>query len=232
MRRIGDAPLIRIVLALLTMTVAADAQMYRPEDSSINCIGREDCQRLVGRQLWVTVNHNEICATINPRTGCRKIPPEFGVRVEGIAGDGPLDLYFRVRAQDGKVGYISRSNAHLLTYTDPRPAREARKREQAAEAKRRDLQAKADADALAAMRKEDLEKACILAAAERLPRIPGIVINSSRAVPLPPEIPQKPLVFTTSVEIAATAAGQSVTYLFVCAKGARTPSIIHPVGQR
>lgn len=63
--------MIQIALALLAMTIATDAQAY--QDLSIHCIEREECQRLVGRQLWVKVNYNEICATINPATGCWNI---------------------------------------------------------------------------------------------------------------------------------------------------------------
>lgn len=91
-------------------------------------------------------------------------------------------------------------NAHLLTFTDPRPAADARKRKAAQEQAKCREQADADAAALAAMAPEVNEKACILSAAERLPRTPGIEIKASRTKALPPDSKQEPSLFYRVVQ--------------------------------
>ncbi|MCK1661269.1 hypothetical protein [Bradyrhizobium sp. 151] len=224
-----------VILAAVTMAFSAASEAgpdYRPEDSAIRCFSVEDCQRLVGRKLWVTVNTNEMCATIG--TGCRKLPINFGVVVQEIAsrGNGPLDRYLKVRAQDGTIGYINVANAHLLTYTDPGPAIAARKKREEEEAAKRAKQSAIDAALIASTPKETFEKACILAAAERLPRIPGIQIKNSKAGPPPPGTNVPPDRYTGVVDIVAIAAGQEVTYTFACAVGTRTPAVVVPVSQR
>lgn len=227
--------LVLIAVAWTALSVQCEAAPdYRPEDSTIRCFSAEDCQRLVGRKLWVTVNANEMCATIGPGTGCRKIPIHFGVVVLEItsSGSGLLDHYFKVRAQDGTTGYINAANAHLLTYTDPAPTiAAARKRREEEDAKRA-KQATIDAALIASTPKETFEKACILAAAERLPKIPGIQIQKSKPGPPSPGANVAPDRYTGTVDIVALAAGQEVTYTFACAVGARTPAIVVPISQR
>lgn len=215
--------MVRIAIVLVALTTSAQAQTSRLDDHDIRCTSVQSCNMLIGRRLWVKRNNNEICATARPATGCRKIPPEFGVTVEGVefVGDSLLDRYFRVRTQDGKVGYVNIANSHLLTFTDPKPAQDARKKKQAAEA-----------EALAAIPKENLEKACILAAAEKLPRIPGIAIKSSRTFYVPPEPRNiRPDLYAVAVEIVATAAGQTVTYRYACAVRGTGPALVKLVEQ-
>jgi hypothetical protein len=91
-------------------------------------------------------------------------------------------------------------------------------------------QQEADVAALAAVPRANLEKACILAAAENLPRIPGIEITGSRVSPLPAEHKSEPHIFMMLVHIDAKAAGQTVTYNFMCGRGAQTPPIIQRFG--
>ena len=174
-----------LVTALPTACEAAPD--YRPEDASIRCTSNDDCRRLIGRKLWVAVNKNEICTTIQPSTGCKSIPINFGITVQDVAsiGSGLLDHYFKVRAQDGSIGYINTVNAHLLTYTDPAPSIAAKKKRDEAEALKKAKQSQQDAAMIASTPKETFEKACILAAAERLPKIPGIQIKNSKGGPLP-----------------------------------------------
>lgn len=223
------------LFAALPSTTCGAAPNYRPEDASIRCISNDDCRRLIGRKLWVTVNKNEICANIRPSTGCRPIPINFGVTVEDVAsvGSGLLDHYFKVRAQDGSIGYINAVNAHLLTYTDPSPAIAAKKKRDEAEASKRAKQFQQDAALIASTPKETFEKACILAAAEKLPKIPGIQIKSSKGGPLPEGVKPSPAdQYSGIVEIIATAAGQEVTYTFACGMGPRTPAIVVPISQK
>ncbi|MBR1142718.1 hypothetical protein [Bradyrhizobium sp. AUGA SZCCT0431] len=212
--------------ALLAITCSVGAQSYRPEDADIRCYSDSTCAALKGKRLWVTINNNEICTSLTAPKGCRSIRPGFSFIVEDVVGEGVLGKYFRVKTDDGKTGYINHANAHLLTFKDPKPAQETRKRQAALEAEQKRKQDEADEAAIAAMPKDQLEKSCILAAAERLPRIPGIEIIGYRTKPLPTEFKPTPGTYMTLVEIDAKAAGLNETYNFVCAKGARTPAII------
>jgi hypothetical protein len=212
--------------ALLAAPVPSSSQSYRLEDSDIRCYSDNTCAALKGRRLWVTINNNEMCDSTTAPKGCRAIRPGFSVVVEDVVGSGILDKYFKVKTDDGKIGFINHVNSHLLTFKDPRPAQEARKKQAAADAERKRQEDEMDAAIIAATPKEQLEKTCILAAAERLPRIPGIEIIASRAKPVPTEFKTSPGAFMTLVEIDAKAAGLNETYNFVCAKGARTPPIV------
>jgi hypothetical protein len=220
-------PLLAIA-SLLATTCSGEAQSYRLDDADIRCFSDSTCAALKGRRLWVTINSNEICSSLTAPKGCRTVRPGFSFIVEDVVGEGVLDKYFRVRTDDGTTGYINHANSHLLTFKDPKPAQEARKKRAAAEAEQKRKQDQVDATLLAAIPKEQLEKSCILAAAERLPRIPGIEIISSRAKPVPDDFKQSPGTYMTIVEIDAKAAGLNVTYNFVCAKGARTHAMIQP----
>ncbi len=59
-----------------------------------------------------------------------------------------------------------------------------------------------------------LEKTCILAAAEKLPNIPGMTILASRTKPRARASKSEPAV--TDVEIDVKAAGLDATYTFLC----------------
>lgn len=214
--------MVRIAIALIVLAASAQAQPSRFDGHDIRCGSVQSCNQHVGRRFW-TKKSLEVCATARPATGCRRIPNEFGMTVEGIEfiGDSLLDRYFRVRTQDGKVGYVNIVNSHLLTFTDPKPAQDTRKKKRAAEAK-----------ALAAIPKENLEKACILAAAEKLPRIPGIAINSSRTFYVPSEPRNiRPDLYAVAVEIVAIAAGQTVTYRYACAVHGPGPALVKLIEQ-
>lgn len=215
-----------IVAALFAMNDSAVAQSYRLDDADIRCYSDSTCAALKGKRLWVTINNNEICSGLTAPKGCRIVRPGFSFIVEDVVGEGVLDKYFRVRTDDGKAGYINHANSHLLTFKDPKPGQEGHKKQAAAEAEQKRKQDEADEAVIAAMPKEQLEKSCILAAAERLPRIPGIEIIASRAKPVPTDFNPSPGTFMTLVEIDAKAAGLNETYNFVCAKGARTPALI------
>ena len=100
---------------------------------------------------------------------------------------------------------------------------------------------------------DNIEQECILSAAQTLPKIPGIVIVSSRAKPMLEDIqrnwqlqrdrykgfvnaqgpskkdlPIRALV----VEIESRAAAQDVTFSFVCFSAAGLPAVIHPLTSR
>ena len=94
----------------------------------------------------------------------------------------------------------------------------------AAEVKRRKLEE--DEAAMAKMPAEAFSAPCILAAAEHLPRIPGISIEASRAVPLSPQHKKVPGVYQMTVEIDARGAGVAATYRFLCTGGLRGPVLI------
>lgn len=220
--------------AVLAATCATQspAQQSKLTDRDLSCYSNETCQSLVGRKVWGAHNVSEICTEINPTKGCSKLPIGTAMTIDGLTGQGQIDTFFLMRLADGRTGFVRTANSHLLTLTDPRPAQEAAKKRQgevAEKAKQRDAE---DVAALAAIPRSDLEKGCILAAAEHLPRIPGIQIVSSKTISLPPEHKPPAGTYMTIVEIAAKAAGQDVTYSFICAKGMRTPSLITPFAQR
>jgi hypothetical protein len=71
---------------------------------------------------------------------------------------------------------------------------------------------------------------CIFAAALQLPRIPGLVIESSRSEPLPSGI-VKPIkgVSQRLVYISVHAAAQRATFRFVCGLKTGLPPIVSPL---
>ncbi len=69
-----------------------------------------------------------------------------------------------------------------------------------------------------------LEKSCVLAAAEKLPNIPGIAIVSSRTKPRARASKSEPAV--TDVEIDVTAAGLDATYSFLCTPQGKTVFVV------
>lgn len=76
------------------------------------------------------------------------------------------------------------------------------------------------APAVAAPREE---KACVLAAAERLPRIPGLAVDKSRVRPVP--VDHKGGAASMIVDIDISAAGQSDTYSYLCVMSVAGPLI-------
>jgi len=123
-----------------------------------------------------------------------------------------------VKTDENDRGYLNGMAGTALTVTDLQE------------------QAKADAAALAAVPKEQVEKSCTLAAAARLPRIAGLEIKESRLKEIPDEIrTQMNLgsdVLFKWVEIDVTAAGKDVSYSFVCAMNARGQVVVQALGYR
>jgi hypothetical protein len=108
-----------------------NAQMYRPEDAAIDCSNPTACEALKGKRLWVTINQNEICAKLGDHKSCRKVPPGFSFVVLDVLSRD-YSRYFLVKTNDGKIGYVSVLNSHLLTFQDPKPAADAVRRKKAA----------------------------------------------------------------------------------------------------
>jgi hypothetical protein len=76
------------------------------------------------------------------------------------------------------------------------------------------------------------EKACIFAAAQKLPFIPGMTVIASRVKELPPELQQKQAgggSSTKMVEIEVNAAAQDATYSFICIANGRI-TLATPMG--
>lgn len=83
------------------------------------------------------------------------------------------------------------------------------------------------------MRGEEIEhnvpKICIFAAAEKLPRIPGLVITGAKTSDVPDSLKTKGI-STMIVEVSFTAAGQSAIAKFVCASAPGKPPSAVPLG--
>jgi hypothetical protein len=76
------------------------------------------------------------------------------------------------------------------------------------------------------------DRACITAAAGKLPRVAALEIKGSRASPQPgAEGRGKSNVYHTKVEIDVSVAGQSSTYVFNCVIDGQMV-VIQPVGMR
>lgn len=88
--------------------------------------------------------------------------------------------------------------------------------ETAAEKTLRDVRQASDAARMVSADKTILEKRCVLSAAERLPKIPGIVVKDSRVTGPPPNIKLDPAIFTTTVEFGVSAVGQDAVYRYLC----------------
>lgn len=76
---------------------------------------------------------------------------------------------------------------------------------------------------------EEFDQACKLAAAERLPRIPGIeIVGEPRLLPLPPEVAKQvdQATYQRLVEVDAKAAGQTPTFRFFCVAVPGAPVMI------
>lgn len=219
------------LLASLLVVTSAEAQQYRSSDMDLQCVASA-CAKNTGRKVWVPINVSEMCESITDPKRCKPVPINTGMTITSIEGSGLLDTFYQMQTFDGRKGYIRTANGHLLTFTDPRPAIDAAKKKAATAEETRRIKREADIAILAATPKKDLEKACILSAAERLPRIPGIEIKASRATDIPAALKTDPAVFSTVVEIDAHAAGQSATYNFLCSRNARGVSVVLPLSQR
>jgi hypothetical protein len=74
----------------------------------------------------------------------------------------------------------------------------------------------------------DSRRACTLKAAERLPKIPGLVIKQTRTKVLPTPANWKEETPPIRVEVDITAAGQSGTYAYLCGDS-RVGTIVQPL---
>ena len=72
-------------------------------------------------------------------------------------------------------------------------------------------------------------RACITAAASKLPHIAAQGIKGSRALPQPQQ--PRPGVYRVTVEIDVSVAGQSSTYVFNCVRDGLV-TVIQPLGMR
>ena len=75
------------------------------------------------------------------------------------------------------------------------------------------------------------DRACITAAAARLPQVAALKIEQSRVVPNPPAGQQKSKLYHVTVEIDTSLAGQTSTYIFNCIREGPA-TIIQPLGMR
>ncbi len=76
------------------------------------------------------------------------------------------------------------------------------------------------------------DRACITAAAAKLPHIAALGITGSRVSPQPAaEGKRNTKVYHTKVEIDVSVAGQSSTYLFNCIRDGQL-TVIQPMGMR
>jgi hypothetical protein len=215
------------LLSLTAYPMDAHAQL---SDFDLSCISAESCKTMVGKRVWVKHNAVPVCPTKDARKNCFDAHVNSSLLITGTVPPPPGDFrwLFAVKTQDGKTGYVLQANSHLLTFKDPASVIATQRRLAAQKAEDRRLQDEADAAAIAASPPAPYETACIFAAAERLPRIPGITIVNTQAKPLPPKRSEKaaPYIFWRIIEIEVTAASQKATYKFLCGKGVRTPAAI------
>jgi hypothetical protein len=75
------------------------------------------------------------------------------------------------------------------------------------------------------------DRACITAAAAKLPNIAALKIERSRALPQPSAQRRDPTLFNVKVEIDVSVAGQSSTYVFNCVRQGQLV-VVQPMGMR
>jgi hypothetical protein len=77
------------------------------------------------------------------------------------------------------------------------------------------------------------DRACITAAANKLPPVSALGIKGSRALPQPKQSKgqRNPDVYRVTVEIDVSVAGQSSTYVFNCVRDGQL-TVIQPLGMR
>lgn len=223
-----------ICVAIITMFLCpiglAKAQTGGLTDGDIRCYSDASCDKLVGKRVWVTINQSSICPTMVDYKSCRKVSPGFTFVIRGSDKSSDGSEYHVIKTDDGKAYYYLVANSHLLTLTNPKIALDKARTAEAKRSMEKQRQTEADIKHLASIPRSDLERACILSAAERLPRIAGLEIKSSKAAPLPSNVDQPgPDQFMTLVTFEIKAAGQDATYTYICARGARTPNMIHGV---
>jgi hypothetical protein len=74
------------------------------------------------------------------------------------------------------------------------------------------------------------DRACITAAAAKLPPVAALKIEQSRVMPQPPAQGQRKLYHVT-VEIDVSVAGQTSTYIYNCIRDGQL-TVIQPMGMR
>ena len=75
------------------------------------------------------------------------------------------------------------------------------------------------------------DRACITAAADKLPPVSALGIKGSRALPQPQQSRGRQNVYRITVEIDVSVAGQSSTYVFNCVRDGQL-TVIQPLGMR
>jgi hypothetical protein len=75
------------------------------------------------------------------------------------------------------------------------------------------------------------DRACITAAAAKLPNVAALKIEGSRALPQPAAQGRAPNVSNVKVEIDVNVAGQSSTYVFNCVRDGQLV-VVQPMGMR
>ena len=75
------------------------------------------------------------------------------------------------------------------------------------------------------------DRACITAAANKLPPVSALGIKGSRALPQPQQSRGRHDVYRITVEIDVSVAGQSSTYVFNCVRDGQL-TVIQPLGMR
>jgi hypothetical protein len=75
------------------------------------------------------------------------------------------------------------------------------------------------------------DRACITAAAAKLPQVAALKIEQSRVTPAPSTGQQKSNLYHVTVEIDTSLAGQTSTYVFNCIR-AGPATVIQPLGMR
>jgi hypothetical protein len=74
------------------------------------------------------------------------------------------------------------------------------------------------------------EKLCIIAAAQDLPRVPGLEIKASRITAPPPDYTKNGDITYLGAELDVVAAGQSMTFGFACGTSAQQQTFTRPLG--
>jgi hypothetical protein len=75
------------------------------------------------------------------------------------------------------------------------------------------------------------DRACITAAANKLPPVTALGIKGSRVLPQPSKGRRNSDVYRVTVEIDVSVAGQSSTYVFNCVRDGQV-TVIQPLGMR
>ena len=217
---------LRSALIFAAITTAATSHYPPALAAALDC-RIESCT--AGRSIWINYRSLEFCSSVVPRKCTQS---SFGSKYT-ILGTENFEAipYYRVRDASGNVGYLIEANSHLYSTVDPKPAVEAKKKAATEDAARREKQRAQDDLAL----KSDPgphEKACVIAAASRLPQVPGLEIVKSDVLPAPDGTPRDLGMLYRTVNISVKAAGQEVLYSFFCGKGLSTPASVQILSQK